>query len=93
MPTVLKSVNTLVTPGSTIDVLVTDQGVAVNPARPEIRDRLAASRLPLITIDELRQKAEKLAGVPSKLPFGDKVVGLVTYRDGSVIDVVRNIED
>ena len=42
---------------------------------------------------KLQQKAEKLAGVPEKLPFGDKVVALVTYRDGSVIDVVRNIED
>jgi len=93
MPTVMKEVNTVVTPGSTIDVVVTDQGIAVNPRRPEIRERLLKARLPVTTIEELQQKAEKLAGVPEKLPFGDKVVALVTYRDGSVIDVVRNIED
>lgn len=93
MPTVMKRVNTVVTPGSTIDVVVTDQGIAVNPRRPEIKERLIKAHLPVVSIEELQQKAEKLAGVPEKLPFGDKVVALVTYRDGSVIDVIRNIED
>lgn len=92
MPTVMKKVNTVVTPGWDIDVLVTDQGIAVNPARPEIEQRLREARLPVTTIEELQKKAEALSGVPEELPFGDKVVGVVTYRDGSVIDVIKNIE-
>ncbi|HBG16162.1 MAG TPA: citrate lyase subunit alpha, partial [Firmicutes bacterium] len=33
MPTILERVHTVVTPGHTVDVLVTDQGIAVNPLR------------------------------------------------------------
>jgi len=93
MPTIMKKINTVVTPGSTIDVVVTDQGIAVNPARPEIAERLRTAHLPVTTIEELQKKAERLAGEPEALPFGDKVVGIVTWRDGSVIDVIHNIED
>ncbi len=93
LPTVMKKVNTVVTPGGDVDVLVTDHGIAVNPARPEIESRLREAGLPITTISELQQKAEKLSGVPDELPFGDKIVAVVTYRDGSVIDVIRNILD
>ena len=89
----MKKVNTVITPGWDVDVLVTDHGIAVNPARPEIEDRLRSAGLNVTTIEALREKADKLSGVPEDLPFGDKVVAVVTYRDGSVIDVIRNILD
>lgn len=93
LPTVMKKVNTVVTPGWDVDVLVTDRGIAVNPKRPEIEERLKAAGLNVTTIEKLQQMAEKLSGEPEELPFGDKVVAVVTYRDGSVIDVIRNIVD
>ncbi|MDL2257912.1 citrate lyase subunit alpha [Eubacteriales bacterium OttesenSCG-928-K08] len=93
MPTIMDRVNTIVTPGHTVDVLVTDQGVAVNPRRPEIAERLKAARLDVTTIDELKARAERVVGVPEPLPFGEKIVGVVTYRDGSVIDVIHEILD
>lgn len=93
LPTVMKRVNTVVTPGWDVDVLVTDHGIAVNPARPEIEQRLKEAGLNITTIEALQAKAEKLSGVPEDLPFGDKVVAVVTYRDGSVIDVIKNILD
>ncbi|MCL0335816.1 citrate lyase subunit alpha, partial [Escherichia coli] len=42
IPTVVGKVLTRITPGSSVDVLVTDHGVAVNPARPELAQRLEA---------------------------------------------------
>lgn len=92
IPTVVKRVTTLVTPGETIGVLVTDHGIAVNPRRPEVAERLKAAGLPVFTIEELYKRAISLTGEPQPIEFLDKVVGIVRYRDGSVIDVVRQVK-
>lgn len=43
IPTVVEHVGTVVTPGSVIDVLVTDRGIAVNPNRPDLKEKLENS--------------------------------------------------
>lgn len=93
IPCVVDKVNTVVTPGDSVDVIVTDQGIAVNPRRPEIAERLKAANLNVTTIEELKEKAEKIVGKPQELPWGDKIVGIVTSRDGALLDVIRNIAD
>ncbi len=93
IPTVVERVNTLTTPGDSVDVFVSDQGIAVNPNRPEVAKRLKRVGMDIYTIEELKEKAERVVGKPAPLPFGDKVVGLVTYRDGSLLDVIREIKD
>ena len=91
IPCIVDEVTTLITPGSTIDVVVTEYGIAVNPKRPEIAERLKNAGLKLVTLQELKERAEKIIGKPAPLPFGDKVVGVVMNRDGSVQDVIKNI--
>ncbi len=93
IPCVVKKVNTTVTPGRIVDVVVTDHGIAVNPRRANLLKKFAASSLPLYTIEELQKKAEQLVGVPDPIEYLERVVGVVTYRDGSVIDVVRQVKD
>lgn len=93
IPTVVRQVTTLVTPGESIDVLVTDHGIAVNPARPEIRERLINAGLAVVDIDALYQKALLISGEPKPVEFADRIVGVVRYRDGSVIDVVRQVKE
>jgi citrate lyase subunit alpha/citrate CoA-transferase len=93
IPTVVRRVTTLLTPGESVDVLVTDHGIAVNPNRPEIEQRLRDAHLPLMAIEELRQKAVALTGEPEPLEFLDRIVGVVRYRDGNVIDVVRQVKN
>lgn len=93
IPTVVRQVTTLVTPGESIDVLVTDHGIAVNPARPEIRERLINAGLAVVGIDALYQKALLISGEPKPVEFTDRIVGVVRYRDGSVIDVVRQVKE
>ncbi|WP_261137587.1 citrate lyase subunit alpha [Serratia entomophila] len=93
IPTLVEQVTTCVTPGSSIDILVTDHGVAVNPARPELAQRLRQAGLPVVDIGWLRQRALQLTGEPAPIAFTDKVVAVVRYRDGSVIDVVHQVAE
>lgn len=92
IPCVVDEVTTLITPGSTVDVIVTEYGIAVNPRRPELAERLKNSGLKIVDINDLKNKAKAIIGDADPLPFGDKVVGVVMNRDGSVMDVIKNIE-
>ncbi len=93
IPCIVNEVTTLITPGKSVDVVVTEYGIAVNPSRPEIAERLRAAGLQLITLEELRDHALRIIGTPAPLPFGDKVVGVVLDRGGSVLDVIKNIKE
>lgn len=93
IPCIVSQVTTLVTPGSTVDVIVTEYGIAVNPRRPELKERLTAAGLHIVPIEYLRDKAIQIIGTPEPLPFGDRVVGIVMNRSGEVQDVIRNILD
>ena len=42
-------------------------------------------------IEELKEKAYAIVGNPQPIQYGDKIVALIEYRDGSLIDVVRNV--
>ena len=85
LPIVVDKVLCVSTPGSTVDVLVTQRGVAVNPANTQLKDSLKASGLPLYEIEELKQMAESYTGTPAhNRPMG-RVVADVEYRDGSII--------
>lgn len=92
IPCVVEKVLTRVTPGASVDVLVTDHGIAVNPARQDLIDNLRNAGIQLMTIEELQQRAELLTGKPDPIEFTDRVVAVVRYRDGSVIDVIRQVK-
>lgn len=93
IPTLVRKVTTVVTPGENIDVLVTDHGIAVHPSRPEVAERLKAAGLNVTTIEALYERCKSLTGEPKPIEFTDRIVGVVRYRDGSVIDVVRQVKD
>jgi citrate lyase subunit alpha/citrate CoA-transferase len=89
LPMVTDAVQTISTPGETVDVIVTDRGVAVNPKRQDLIENLKGSGLPLMTIEQLRDTAYDLGGKPGPLNISDEVVAVVEYRDGTVLDVIR----
>lgn len=89
LPMVREKVHTIVTPGETVDVVVTERGVAVNPRRQDLIENLSQSGLPLMQIEDLQRMAYKITGAPDPVPLGGAVVGLVEYRDGTIIDVIR----
>jgi citrate lyase subunit alpha/citrate CoA-transferase len=91
--TIVNKVNTIVTPGKTIDIVVTDQGVAVNPLRQDLVRMLVDAGIDLCTIEQLREKAARIVGESTPIAYTDRVVGVVTYRDGSVIDLIYQVKD
>lgn len=78
------------TPGNTVDVLVTQRGIAVNPKRIDLKERLQASGLPVVDIHDLKKTAENITGVPKEIKLGSKLVANVIYRDGTIIDTIKN---
>ena len=73
--------------------MVTDYGVAVNPRGPDLPEALkAADYIPLKTIQELRDIAYSIIGEPEKVHFADRVVGIIDARDGTIMDVVRQLK-
>lgn len=90
-PKLVERVRTLTTPGATIDVVVTEEGVAVNPRRADLRDRLRAAGLPVREIDDLRWRAARAASRTAPPRDNGPAVATVEYRDGVVLDAVPRI--
>ena len=91
LPIVTDRVTCISTPGSTIDVLVTQKGVAVNPKDRELAQRLKDAGIRVVDIHALKEIAERTSGVPEKPRLGEKIVADVIYRDGTVIDRIRAV--
>ncbi len=48
--------------------------------------------LPLVDAEHLKRMADKIVGKWEKPQFEDRIVAVVEYRDGTVIDVVRKLK-
>ncbi len=88
LPIVTDHVQCISTPGSSIDVLVTQGGIAVNPKNKELKDRLAAAGLPIVDIEALKEKTERITGKPKAVAKGTRPVAEVIYRDGTLLDTI-----
>lgn len=94
-PSITKRVFTCCTPGETVAAVVTEAGIALNPNHrhyAELKEDLEKANLKLVTIEYLQELAESLTGKPAPIETTDRVVCIVEYRDGSVIDVIRQIK-
>jgi len=88
MPIIKDRVTTVTTPGSDVDILVTERGIAVNPKRTDILAALAGTNLPVMPIERLYEIAHSITGIPEAPALSDVPVGVVVYRDGTVIDTI-----
>ncbi len=91
LPIIVDEVTTVTAPGEMIDAVVTERGIAINPRRQDILDRLRHTDLPIVPIEKLYKIAHDLSGEPEKPEFTDRIVALIEFRDGTVIDVVRQL--
>ena len=74
-----------------IDVIVTERGIAINPNRQDLLDAVKGEDLPIKTIEELKDIAEKICGKPEKLKFDSEMVAVVKRVDGTVIDTLFRV--
>ena len=95
IPSVGNKVFTCCTPGSSVAVAVTEAGIALNPNHRNyqmIKEDLDAAGIKTVSIEYLRDLAYSMTGVPKEIETTDKVTCIVEYRDGTVIDVIRQIK-
>jgi citrate lyase subunit alpha/citrate CoA-transferase len=89
VPSIKNKVTTVTTPGETVDAIVTERGICINPRREDLLGSALKSGLPVVDITELKKEVEKLTGVPRPAEFDhDKIAAVVEYRDGTLIDTV-----
>ncbi len=86
------AVQTIVTPGECVDVLVTERGVAINPLRIDLMEQLTESGVPIVSIDSLLTQVKDIVGEPKPIAYRDQVVGIVEYRDGSLMDIIKAVQ-
>ena len=80
---IVPCVRCITTPGTSIDAVVTERGIAVNPSRPDLARDLARAGLPLVAIADL-------AGAPLPPPDPEaRVVAISEDRRGNRLDVIR----
>ncbi|APX90073.1 citrate lyase subunit alpha [Brevirhabdus pacifica] len=91
-PKIVARVGHVTTPGHTIDAVVTEAGIAVNPRRPELARAFRAAGLTVEPIEALARLAAETSGrAPAPPASGDPgpVVAVSEYRDGTLSDVIR----
>ena len=92
IPVIKEEVTTLCGPGELIDVIVTERGIAINPLRKDLIEKVKDSDLPIKTIQELYDEAIKICGKPDLPVLGEKIVAGIKWVDGTLIDVVREVK-
>ena len=91
LPVIKNRVDVIATPGTTIDVLVTERGIAVNPLRQDLIDKFKASGLNVMTIQELKAIADNFMGEPKEIKKKDRIIGYSEYRDGFILDEIHEV--
>ncbi|EMR74337.1 citrate lyase, alpha subunit, partial [Thermoplasmatales archaeon SCGC AB-539-N05] len=90
-PIVREKVTTITTPGSVVDAIVTNEGIAINPKRKDLIEKVKG-KIDIVPIEELKDMAYDATGGPQKLDFEDKIVGIIKWFDGTVLDVIRKVK-
>ncbi|MCH8325901.1 MAG: citrate lyase subunit alpha, partial [Bacteroidetes bacterium] len=94
IPVIIDEVTTLCGPGELIDVIITERGIAINPKRQDLIKKIKKSNLPLKTITQLKEEVYNICGGSPTKPRVDKnkVVAIIKWVDGTVIDSVFKIK-
>lgn len=95
IPVIVDEVTTLVGPGELVDVIVTERGIAINPKRKDLLKAVKGSSLPIRSIKDIYDEVVQICGgVPAKPKVDkDKVVAIIKWVDGTVIDSVYKVEE
>jgi len=92
IPVIRDRVTTLCGPGELIDVVVTERGIAINPLRKDLLKAVKGSDLPICSIKDLKEEAEKICGKPDQPEFEKNPVAVVKWVDGTLLDTVWQVK-
>lgn len=91
MPVIVDEVTTLCSPGELVDVVVTELGIAINPLRTDLIESTKGKGLPIRPIEDIKAEVERICGKPSRPKLTDKIVAVVKWVDGTVLDSIYQI--
>jgi len=91
-PIVREKVTTITTPGDVVDAIVTNEGIAINPQRKDIIEKVKG-KINLVPIEELKNIAYDATGGPEKLNLGEEIVGMTKWMDGTVLDIIKRVKE
>jgi citrate lyase subunit alpha/citrate CoA-transferase len=93
IPIIVEEVMTICGPSELIDVVVTERGIAINPRRQDLLDRMKHTTLPIVSIEELWHRAQQICGKPDPAQRDlDQGVAVVKWVDGTVLDTIYKVK-
>jgi len=93
IPVIVEQVATVSGPSELIDVIVTERGIAINPRRSDLLEKVRGSDLPIREIAEIKEEVEKIVGGKPEPPrFTENPVGVIKWVDGTVLDTVWQVD-
>jgi citrate lyase subunit alpha/citrate CoA-transferase len=92
IPVLVENVTTLVGPGETIDVIVTERGAAINPRRQDLIDATKNSSVPIRTIESLFEETRAVCGTPEPPALDrDTPIAAIKWVDGTILDAAYKV--
>jgi len=91
-PIVREKVTTITTPGDVVDAIVTNEGIAINPRRKDLIEKIKG-KLKITPIEELKDMAYNATGKPVELELTEETVGIVKWIDGTILDIIRRVKE
>jgi citrate lyase subunit alpha/citrate CoA-transferase len=93
IPVIVDEVTTLCGPSQLIDVVVTERGIAINPRRADLLERVQGSDLPIRPLEEIKDEVQAiLGGRPEQPRVTDRPVAVIKWVDGTVLDTVWQVD-
>ena len=89
-PIIMENVTTLTTPGSVVDAIVTDKGIAINPRRKDVIEKVKG-KIEIVSIEDLKNMAYEATGGPQELELTDQIVGMTKWFDGTLLDLIWKV--
>ena len=90
-PIVREKVTTISTPGDVVVAIVTNEGIAINPQRKDLLEKIKG-KIKTVPIEQLKDRAYKETGGPQKIEFEDKIVGCTKWFDGTILDTIWKVK-
>ncbi len=88
LPIIKDRVTTITTLGKNIDCFVTERGIAINPLRQDLIQKLKGSKLNIIDIKELQQTAHNYTKKPKERMKSNQKIGVIEDRTFEIIDTL-----
>jgi len=89
-PIVREKVTTISTPGMMVDAIITNEGIAINPKRKDLIEKVKGE-IDLVSIEELKDIAYQSTGGPQEIKLGNEIIGITKYFDGTVLDNIYRV--